>query len=70
MAWVGSASGAGYLFGNVPIVRDNFSLVAIGIVIVSLLPMVVEYVRYRRDSRPPARPAYGAPSCFRRPTRR
>ena len=30
-----------------PIVRDNFSLVAIGIVFVSLLPMVVEYLRHR-----------------------
>jgi membrane-associated protein len=57
LAWVGICVGAGYLFGNVPVVKDNFSLVAIGIVIVSLLPMVVEYVRYRRDSRPPARPA-------------
>jgi membrane-associated protein len=57
IAWVGICVGAGYLFGNVPIVRDNFSIVAIGIVIVSLLPMVFEYLRYRRDSRPPARPA-------------
>jgi membrane-associated protein len=45
--WVGLCLGAGLLFGNVPIVRENFSLVAIGIVIVSLLPMVIEYVRQR-----------------------
>jgi membrane-associated protein len=50
LAWVGICVGSGYLFGNVPIVKDNFSLVAIGIVIVSVLPMVVEYVRYRRTS--------------------
>jgi membrane-associated protein len=50
LAWVGICVGAGYLFGNVPIVKDNFSLVAIGIVIVSVLPMVFEYVRYRRAS--------------------
>jgi membrane-associated protein len=53
VAWVGICMGAGYLFGNVPIVKDNFSLVAIGIVIVSILPMVFEYVRYRRASPPP-----------------
>ena len=47
--WVGICVGAGYLFGNVPIVRDNFSLVAIGIVIVSVLPMAFEYLRYRRS---------------------
>jgi membrane-associated protein len=57
LAWVGVCVGAGYLFGNVPVIKDNFSLVAIGIVIVSVLPMVFEYLRYRRDSRPPARPA-------------
>jgi hypothetical protein len=35
----------------VPIVRDNFSLVAIGIVFVSLLPMLVEYLKHRRRAR-------------------
>jgi len=50
VAWIGICLGAGYLFGNVPIVKENFSLVALGIVAVSLLPMVVEFVRYRRES--------------------
>jgi membrane-associated protein len=36
------------VFGNVPIVKENFSLVALGIVFVSLLPMLIEYLRYRR----------------------
>jgi len=48
IAWVGVCAGAGYVFGNVPIVKDNFSLVALGIVVLSLLPMVIEYLRYRR----------------------
>jgi membrane-associated protein len=48
IGWVGLCVGAGYAFGNVPIVKDNFSVVAIGIVLVSLLPMVFEYLRYRR----------------------
>ena len=48
VAWVVVCLGAGYLFGNVPIVKDNFSLVAIGIVFVSLLPMAFEYLRHRR----------------------
>jgi membrane-associated protein len=47
VAWVGVCLGAGYLFGNVPVVKENFSLVAIGIVFVSLLPMAVEYLKYR-----------------------
>ena len=48
VAWVGVCVGSGYVFGNVPVVQDNFSLVALGIVAVSLLPMVVEYLRHRR----------------------
>ena len=52
VAWVAICVGAGYVFGNVPIVKENFTLVALGIVAVSLLPMVVEYVRHRRSSSP------------------
>jgi len=48
LLWVGLCLGAGYAFGNVPIVRNNFSLVAIGIVAVSMIPMVVEWIRHRR----------------------
>jgi membrane-associated protein len=48
LAWVGICLGAGYLFGNVPVVKNNFSLVALGIVIVSLLPMAFEMLNSRR----------------------
>ena len=46
--WVILCVGAGLLFGNVPIVKQNFSLVTIGIVAVSLLPVVVEALKRRR----------------------
>ena len=49
--WVGLCVGAGLLFGNVPVIKNNFSLVTIGIVGVSLLPMVVEFLRHRAKSR-------------------
>ena len=49
--WVGICLGAGYAFGNVPVVKNNFSLVAIGIVAVSLIPMVVEWLRHRKKGR-------------------
>jgi membrane-associated protein len=48
VVWVGICLGAGYAFGNVPIVKDNFSLVALGIVFVSLLPMAFEILSQRR----------------------
>jgi len=46
--WVGICAIGGYVFGNVPLVRDHFSLVALGIVGVSLIPIAVEYLRGRR----------------------
>lgn len=45
--WVLSLVLAGYFFANVPIVKQNFSAVIIGIVIVSVLPAVVEVARER-----------------------
>jgi membrane-associated protein len=51
IVWVGICTGAGYAFGNVPIVRDNFSLVALGIVAVSLIPIAWEYLRSGREKR-------------------
>jgi membrane-associated protein len=50
LIWVGVCVGAGYAFGNVPWVKENFSLVAIGIVIVSVLPIAVEMIRHRLKS--------------------
>jgi membrane-associated protein len=51
VGWVALCLGAGWLFGNVPVVKNNFSLVTIGIVIVSLLPILVEYLRQRHSPR-------------------
>lgn len=50
--WVGICVGAGYLFGNVPFVKEHFSVVVLGIIVVSLLPMAIEYLRYRRANQP------------------
>lgn len=47
LAWVVSLVGAGYLFGNIPIVRDNFGIVTIVIIAVSLLPLVWVAIRQR-----------------------
>lgn len=48
LIWTGSLLYAGYLFGNLPLVKENFSLVIIGIIIVSILPGVVEFIRHKR----------------------
>ena len=47
IAWVGSLSYAGYYFGNMPAVKENLSLVILGIVLLSISPGIVEYLRHR-----------------------
>ena len=42
--WVGVATLAGYFFGNIPFVRENFSLVIIGVVVISILPILFEFI--------------------------
>ena len=49
--WVGICLFAGYFFGNLPFVKKNFSLVILAIIVVSLLPAVVEYLRHRAAGR-------------------
>jgi len=51
VAWVVLCVGAGVLFGNVPLIKENFSLATIGIVFVSLLPVLVELVRSRKTGK-------------------
>lgn len=48
LLWVLGCVGAGFVFGNVPIVKDNFSLVVLGIIAVSLIPVVLEWVRHTK----------------------
>ena len=50
IVWVILFVGAGYFFGNLPVVKKHFSLVILAIIFLSVLPMVVEYFRHR--SRP------------------
>jgi membrane-associated protein len=45
--WTGLFLGAGHFFGNLPIVKENFSLVIIAIIVISVLPAVVEYIKGR-----------------------
>ena len=49
--WVTSLTFAGYFLGQMPFVRDNFEFVIIGIVIVSLFPMLIEFAKHKYASR-------------------
>jgi membrane-associated protein len=48
--WVVSLGYAGYFFGNLPVIKDNLSLVILGIIILSIMPGVIEILRHRRAS--------------------
>jgi membrane-associated protein len=54
IAWVVLFTVGGYLFGNLPTVRNNFSLVVLGIIAVSLIPLVTEWLKARKRARTPA----------------
>ncbi len=45
--WVTSLAYAGYFFGNIPVIKNNLTLVIITIIIVSILPGIFEYLRHR-----------------------
>ena len=49
--WVALCLGAGYLFGNLPFVKKNFSLVILGIILVSVMPALLEYLRHRAEAK-------------------
>ncbi len=51
LLWVGLLVPAGYFFGNLPIVKNNLTVVILLIVLLSILPGILEYVRHRRATR-------------------
>ncbi len=51
VAWVSICAGAGYFFGNIPIVKKNFELVVLGIIALRVLPIAVEMWRARAASK-------------------
>ena len=65
-AWVGLFVGAGYFFGNIPIVQENLEYLVIGIILVSVAPSVIHalWSRFKK----PAAPARAVRELVREPT--
>jgi membrane-associated protein len=63
IAWVALFIYGGYLFGGLPIIKNNFSLVILAIIIISLLPPLIEAVRERKRSRVSDADVSVAPEC-------
>ena len=48
--WVGSLAYAGYFFGNIPWIKGNLTLIIVGIIVVSLVPVVWAWLKSRKES--------------------
>ncbi len=55
--WVGIMTYAGYFFGQTPYVQRNFKLVIVAIIVISIMPAVIEFIRARRELRAEGSPA-------------
>ena len=52
LAWIAIFLFGGYYFGNIPVVRRNFTLVILAIIFISVLPVVIEFLNQRYRSSP------------------
>ena len=57
IGWVTLMLGSGYLLGQIQFVKDRFELIVVGIVVLSVLPMVVEWWRARGEKKPEESPS-------------
>lgn len=51
VVWITAFVYAGFFFGNIPLVKKNFGFVIIAIVLISVAPAAIEYLRHRRSER-------------------
>ena len=49
VAWIGSLMLAGYFFGNIPVIKNNLTLMIVGIIFISFIPAILEYIKHRRQ---------------------
>ncbi|OOM06756.1 DedA family protein [Clostridium saccharobutylicum] len=47
--WVSAVSICGYFFGNIPVVKENFTIVVIGIIVISILPGIIGFVKSKMN---------------------
>jgi membrane-associated protein len=48
ITWVSIIVCSGYFFGNIPVIKNNFSVVVLVIIFISILPAIIEYLKHRR----------------------
>jgi membrane-associated protein len=50
MMWISSLTVAGFLFGNIPVVKNNLTLIILGIILITVLPALIEFIRQRKNN--------------------
>jgi membrane-associated protein len=48
--WITSLTVAGFLFGNIPVVKNNLTLIILGIILITVLPALIEFIRQRKNN--------------------
>jgi membrane-associated protein len=48
VAWVASICYLGYFFGNIPWIRNNLTAIIVGIIVVSMVPVVIAWLKERK----------------------
>ncbi len=51
LAWIGSLTLAGYFFGNIPVIKNNLTLMILVIIFISFIPAIREFIRHRRAAK-------------------
>lgn len=49
LAWIISFLGLGFLFGNIPVIKDNFTYVMLVIIVLTILPAIFAGIKTKRD---------------------
>ncbi len=49
VAWIGSLTLAGYFFGNIPVVKNNLTLIILAVILISFLPGIIQFIRHRAN---------------------
>lgn len=51
LIWITSLTFAGYFFGGMPFIKENFEVAVLGVIFISILPMIIEFIKAKQESR-------------------
>ncbi len=51
LSWIATFVAGGYFFGNIPVIKNNLTLMTLGIIVVSLLPAIIRFLQHARRTK-------------------